>query len=167
MIAPMLEDEKQPRGYVIYGSSAERWFDCVEEGARRQCTLRGEAEADVDARARAVRDEMIREPVTDGRSARYHQELHDAAVADAWSRVRKPVLVLHGEYDWVVSEAEGARIAALARGTLRVVPRVDHLFTSHDSLEESLKAYGKGLLEPALAHESGAWMREIMRAKPV
>jgi pimeloyl-ACP methyl ester carboxylesterase len=165
MIAPLLDDEEHLRGLVIYGSSSERWFDCVEAGARRQCLLRGEDDA--EARARAIRDEMTTQAVTDGRPAVYHRQLDEAEVAHAWSRVRRPVLVLHGEHDWVVSEAESAGIARLARGTLRIVPRVDHLFTSHDSLADSLKAHGKGRFEPTLMAECAAWMRELSSAEPV
>lgn len=157
MIAPKLEAEDLLRGYLIYGSTADPWFDCLEASARRQCGLRGRG--DVEACVTAHREEMRTHPVIDGRSALYHRQLHDAGIAAAWSRARRPVLVLHGAHDWVVSEEEARRIAQLSRGTFRQLPRLDHLLSAHDSVEESLRGYGKGRFDPQIVHETCAWIR--------
>jgi len=163
MIAPLLDAGHAARGIVVYGSSAEPWFECVEAGARRQSTLRGDA--DVEALVLASGAELRTQLVIDGRSRTYHEQLHDAPIADAWSRVNKPVLVLHGEYDWVVGAEEGQRIAALAGGTFRTIPRLDHLWSAHDSLAASLRDYGKGCPDLAIVRETCAWMRSTSRVR--
>ncbi len=142
MLAPPLDADDLVRAYVVYGSSAEPWLDCVEASARRQAALRGDARA--DARARAIRAAMLRDATTDGRPAGFHRALHEAGIAAAWTRVRRPVLSLHGEHDWVVGRDEAARIAELANGAFRVVPALDHLFGAHDTLADSLREYGRG-----------------------
>ena len=164
MIAPALDADELLRGYLIYGASAEPWFDCLEASARRQWALRGLLlHLTEEARVQALREEMTTRAVTDGRSALYHRQLHEADIAGAWSRVRKPVLVVHGEYDWVVGEDEARRIADLARGTFLPLPRLDHLFSAHDSVEASTKSYGKGRFERDLVRETCAWMRSVTR----
>lgn len=164
MIAPKLAADELVRGYVVFGSSAEPWFDCLEATARRQSALRG---GDVEAAAVASREEMRARAVIDGRSAAYHLELHDAEIAAAWSRIERPVHVLHGEYDWVVGEDESRRIAALSGGSFASIPRVDHLFTAHGSVEESLNAYGKGRSTREVVRESCAWMRRVMTSREI
>jgi pimeloyl-ACP methyl ester carboxylesterase len=159
MIAPLVAD--RARGVIVYGSSARPWLECLEASTRRQWTLRGAS--DVEERVLRSREEMRTEPVIDGRSAAYHRQLHDADIAGAWSRVGKPLLVLHGEYDWVVGEDEAEHVAQLASGAFRSVPRVDHLFSAHDSLEASLRSYGKGLFDMAIVREASAWMRSKSR----
>lgn len=164
MIAPLLLEPGAAdcaRGYVVYGSSAEPWLDCVEASARRQHTLRGEE--DGAGRARAMREAMRRVAVTDGRPVYFHEALHDAKVADAWSRVRATgtarVLSLHGEHDWVVSVEEAARIADLAGGTFRSIARLDHLFGAHGSLAESLRDFGRGVFGEEAVATACEWMR--------
>ena len=157
MIAPALDAGDLLRGYMIYGASAAPWFECLEASARRQWALRG-AE-DVETRVQALHEEMRTQAVIDGRSALYHRQLDEAELADAWSRVARPVVVLHGEYDWVVGEDEARRIARLAGGTFLPLPRLDHLFSAHDSLEESSKHYGTGRFGADLVRETCAWMR--------
>jgi alpha-beta hydrolase superfamily lysophospholipase len=159
MIVPLLEADDMLRGALIYGSSAAPWLECLEAGARRQGALRGQRPEVVEERVLALRDELDTQAVIDGRPALYHRQLDNADVAAAWVRSRTPVLVLHGEHDWVVGEDESRRIAELARGELRVIPRADHLFTAHDSLEESLRSYGKGRFEARIPSETCAWMR--------
>jgi uncharacterized protein len=160
MIAPLVGGGRA-RGVIVYGSSAQPWLECLEASTRRQLTLRGPS--DIEAGVLAAREEMLTQPVIDGRSAAYHRQLDEAAIADAWSRLHKPALVLHGEYDWVVGEGEAQHVAALAGGTFRSLPHLDHLFTAHDSLEASLASYGKGRSDVAIVRETCAWMRAASR----
>jgi hypothetical protein len=161
MIAPLLDADDLLRGYIVYGTTAEPWFDCLEASARRQWTLRG-AE-DVDTHVQAFRDALRTQDVVDGRSALYHRQLDEAELASAWSRVRKPVLVMHGAHDWVVSEREARHVAQVTGGTFLPLPRLDHLLSAHDSIEASVRSYGSGVVDPSLVHEMCAWMRSVTR----
>lgn len=135
MIAPLLDAD----AIVVYGTSSMRWMQCLEASTRRQCALRGIP--DVESvlqreRARIARGE-------DERSAEFHAQLDAVDLADAWRRSRVPRLVLHGEYDWVVSEEE-----ARAIGEPTILPSLDHAMTAHDSLHASLVAMGRGKRVP-------------------
>ena len=165
MIAPLLESERIARGYVVYGTSAARWLACVDASTRRQLELRGASPDVIDERARRGQDDLRSHAVTDGRSAEYHRQLDATDVAAAWSRVDHPVLVLHGEHDWVVSDDEGLRVAGIVNArhpgaaTFERVRGLDHLMTRHDSLTDSLRAYGGGAKDDQVARVSADWMR--------
>ncbi len=167
MIAPLLESERIARGYVVYGTSAARWFACVDASTRRQLELRGAPPDVVDERARRERDDLRSHAVTDGRSAEYHGQLDATDVAAAWARVDHPVLVLHGEHDWVVSDEEALRVAEIVNArhagaaTSQRVPGLDHSMTRHDSLTDSLRAYGAGANDDQIALVSADWMRRV------
>lgn len=165
MIAPMLARENVARGYVVYGTSAARWFACVDASTRRQLRLRGLSLDVIEERARREQDDVRTRAVTDGRSLAYHRQLDATDVADAWSRVDRPVLALHGEYDWVVSEDEQRGVAEIVdarragAATFERVSGLDHLMTRHGDLESSLRAYGLGAADDRLATLSADWMR--------
>jgi pimeloyl-ACP methyl ester carboxylesterase len=71
-----------------------------------------------------------------------------------------PVLVLHGEHDWVVGRDEQARIVELVggRGALVDVPGLDHLLGWHPDRAASLAAYGDGGWDPAIVGVTLDWL---------
>jgi len=156
MIAPLLDAS----GYVVIGTYATRWLDGLERGARRQLSLRGKTGEELD---RAVAREMDRYrtlEVIDGRSAAFHRQLHDTDLAHAWQKIDRPVLVVHGEYDWVVGEDEARAITTLASNArMKALPRIDHLMTAHDDLAASLRAYGNGRFETRIVEEIAAFAK--------
>lgn len=78
-----------------------------------------------------------------GRPAVYYQQVQDMNVAAAWEKIKSPTLVLYGEYDWIMTKEDHELIAEAVnknnkgKGTLVVVPRMSHNFTTHPSLQES------------------------------
>jgi pimeloyl-ACP methyl ester carboxylesterase len=147
MIAPLLASEGIARAIAVYGTSSERWLAGLEASARRQLLLRGVAPEEVDRRL-----ENARSLPWYLRSEAFHRELDAVDLRDAWSRVRVPVLALHGEHDWVVSREEHLDLAALVPGArFEELPGLDHLFTRHSDLAASLRAYGAGAVDPAIA----------------
>jgi pimeloyl-ACP methyl ester carboxylesterase len=132
MIAPLLEVD----AIVVYGTSSMRWRDCLDASTKRQCALHGITDVEpvlARERARIANGE-------DERSPQFHAQLDATDLADAWRSSRCPRLVLHGEYDWVVSEKEARAIDPSAI----VIPHLDHAMTAHDELAHSLRAMGKG-----------------------
>lgn len=141
MIAPLLSSV---RGLMVYGTSSARWFACIKASRDRQRVLRGMSKAT--------------EPVP---RAPYEEGIDATNLDAAWAKVTVPVLVLHGEHDWVVSEAEARAIPARKVEVL-LVPKLDHLLTAHDSLERSLAAYGAGRQDSAIAEITSRWMRTVL-----
>jgi dienelactone hydrolase len=70
-----------------------------------------------------------------GRPAAFHQQAQRQNWSGAWARVRSPVLVLFGEYDWFESRDAAATIVDVVNGqrpgtaSLQVFPGLDHHFT--------------------------------------
>lgn len=169
MIAPLLDSDSGPervpaaRGLIVFGSSAAKWFDCLAASTRRQLALRGASASDIEA---AVQRE--RESGFGVRTPRYHEQLEARDLGAAWGRVRGDVLVLAGEHDWVVGqdeqEAIATRVNAQRPGAAELIrlEGTDHLLTSHDSLQDSLAAYGNGRSDGRIVGETTAWMRRKM-----
>lgn len=134
MVAPLLASD----GLVVYGTSATRWRDCLEASTRRQLALHGITDHGVESVL--ARERARIEDGEDERSTQFHAQLDAIDLLEAWSRSSPPRLVLHGEYDWVVSEDEARAIDPHAT----IVPRLDHAMTEHDSRAHSLVALGRG-----------------------
>jgi pimeloyl-ACP methyl ester carboxylesterase len=131
----------------VYGTSSLRWYACLEASARRQLALRGVTSEEIERRLADLRSLPWYY-----RSQAFHRELDAIDLEDAWRSVDRPVLVLHGEHDRVVSREEHARIAALVPGAKHTeLPGLDHLFTRHTSVASSLASYGAGELDTSVA----------------
>ncbi|HVO90814.1 MAG TPA: alpha/beta hydrolase, partial [Casimicrobiaceae bacterium] len=106
-----------------------------------------------------------------GRPARYYQQVQALDVAGTWSEVRVPVLILHGEYDWIMSRDDQDLIVAtvnrqragLAR--LVLVPQMDHNLQRYDS---PLRAYREegGRPVDGIAQEIVRFARSVLAALP-
>jgi pimeloyl-ACP methyl ester carboxylesterase len=76
-----------------------------------------------------------------GRPLVYYQQLQDLDLMAAWSRVRVPVLALHGEYDWIMSRGDFELLVDLVNGNvprsaqLVELPHTGHTFEHYDSLQ--------------------------------
>lgn len=175
MIAPLLEPLGLLRGYIAFGTSAARWLDCVEASTRRQHFLRGASPEESERVAKVEREELERaildpsaRAIIGGRGAAFHRELQASDLARAWAEVKRPVLVLRGELDWVVSEEEQASIARIVSerrpgsANLQTIPGMDHLMARHASLAESLRSYGAGAFDPAVVEATSAFVRRIL-----
>jgi hypothetical protein len=141
MIAPLLSGA---RGLMVYGTSSARWYDCITVSHNRQRALRGMAKST--------------EPPA---KTAYEDQIHETDLAKAWSAVEVPVLVLHGEHDWVVGEDEARAIPA-KHVQVATVPKLDHLLTRHETVEQSLAAYGAGHHDPVVAQMTISWMRAVL-----
>ncbi len=136
-------------GVIVFGTSPVRWLDCVIASQRRQ-----------GGRGDGLRDKLLREGGS-GRSPAYHAQLDALDLPAAWRAVTAPVLVLHGEHDWVVGEDEARTIP----GTFASLPGLDHLLGWHPDRASSIREYGNGRPDPAVAEVTIAWLRAL-RSRP-
>jgi pimeloyl-ACP methyl ester carboxylesterase len=80
-----------------------------------------------------------------GRPFSFHQQAQRQNWAGAWNRLRAPVLVLHGEYDWFESRDAAQLIANIVNdrqpgsATFRELPQLDHHFTRYASRRDAFR----------------------------
>jgi pimeloyl-ACP methyl ester carboxylesterase len=160
MIAPLLAAEQAVDRIIVYGTSARRWLDIMEDTTQRQRLMVGVSETQAAAEVGQLRERALSEGLN-GRSSSYHRQLHERDLHAAWQGAQcERVLVVRGEHDWVVTPEEQAEIARLCPAAVDVidVPGLDHLFGWHPDRATSLRHYGEGHYGPEAAREMLAWL---------
>jgi uncharacterized protein len=162
IIAAVLAEPLGPGGVIVYGNPVMRWLACLKDSTRRQLVLHGADDSEIERRVAAL-DELKLRGELNGRSAAYHAQLDQVDIEVAWRRVTAPVLVVRGEYDWVVDANDQARVATLAQGPTTVidVASIDHLFGEHADREASLRDYGAGAPSTALTACTLPWLDRL------
>ena len=172
--APLLAADQNLAGVVVWGGGAAKWYERMVRFERNALTLqetapdklraemaareafftryliRGETPAAIvksDPQLGAVWQRIVGTDATShyGRPFAFHQQAQRRDWAGAWARVRAPVLVLYGEYDWFETSDAAARIASIVNGRrpgaaeFRLLPRTDHHFTRFPSREAAFR----------------------------
>ncbi len=166
--APLVAEGAAVKGYVVDGGWIKTWFEHMLEIERRRLVLSGHAPAETNELMQSVerfysaylldrrppRDILARQPqlraVWDGTDDRqygrpvvYYQQLQDLDLVAAWSRVRVPVLALHGEFDWIMSRGDFELLVELVNrnrpGSAELVelPHTGHTFEHYDSMQQA------------------------------
>ncbi|MEI7658861.1 MAG: alpha/beta fold hydrolase [Phycisphaerae bacterium] len=110
---------------------------------------------------------MLDENHMSTRSMSFFHQLQDLNLARAWERSTGAVLAVYGEYDWVTSLKDHDMIAAIVNrrtpgaGASITMPKADHAFTTHASLEESVRAMGGGEWDAELPPRMLAWIDSV------
>lgn len=160
MHAALLAEAEPLAGVVLYGSSARRWSECLRDGMRRQMSLQEVAESQIERALREFDEHFPDDRY--GRCARFHRELDAVDLAAAWRRARTELLVLIGEYDWVVGADEPRELAALVPGSTVVeLAGLDHAFTRHASRQASLQNYARGPWDERPIAVAARWMQDV------
>ena len=165
-------EQRQVRGYISVGGWAKTWFEHMLEIERRRFALMGKSPGEVNNRMKAAAtlyhnwlikgrgvDEILKEQpqLTEiwpegadhnhlyGRPLAFYQQLQNLNLAGAWSRVKVPTLVLHGQYDWIMSREDHELIAQYVNqnrpGVARFieVPDMGHTFQHYLSFPDAFK----------------------------
>lgn len=156
-LAPVLAIERPVAGLIVSGGFSRTWLEHMLEIERARLTLKGTAPGEVNRAMRGFADfyalylnqrltpaqVLGRRPDLShlwydapdgqyGRPAAYYHQVQDLNVEQAWAAIDRPVLILHGEYDWIMSRAEADHIARLVNArhpggaTLVLLPQTDH-----------------------------------------
>ena len=166
------KEQSQIRGYVAVGGWVKTWFEHMLEIERRHFALMGKSPGEVNNRMKAAAtlyhnwlikgrgvDEILKEQpqLTEiwpegadhnhlyGRPLAFYQQLQNLNLAGAWSRVKVPTLVLHGQYDWIMSREDHELIAQYVNsnrpGGARFieVPDMGHTFQHYLSFADAFK----------------------------
>ncbi|MCY2998283.1 MAG: alpha/beta fold hydrolase, partial [Planctomycetota bacterium] len=116
---------------------------------------------------------MLDENHMSTRHMRFFHELQDINIAHAWSESDGSVLALWGEYDWVCSRDDHDRIVATVNArqpdaaTVLTMPKADHTFTTHTSLNASRLAMGQGRWDENLPKRILEWIDALESGKRV
>lgn len=149
-------------GVITFGAPASRWLECLLDTTRRQHQMRGSSPDEIE-RATSELSERAFSTGVNGRSAAYHMQLEAFDPAALWSSVRAPVLVVRGEYDWVVRDDDQARIASLVGGAADILdlPGLDHVLGWHPDREASLRDYGAGRFDTSIVPATVEWIDRL------
>ncbi len=191
--APLVPGAAPVAGYVIDGGWLKTWFEHMMEIERRRLLLSGKRPGEIDALMQDVarfyaryllagetpRDIFKSEPALVriwnerdadhqyGRPVAYYQQLQRLNLAQAWSRVSAPSLILHGQYDWVMS-ADDLRImngivATNSGGASRFMNLRDTGHTFEHYASEADAFAGRELpFDPATADIVANWLEEMI-----
>jgi photosystem II stability/assembly factor-like uncharacterized protein/pimeloyl-ACP methyl ester carboxylesterase len=118
-------------------------------------------------------DPMLDATHMSSRHMSFYHDLQDLNLARAWEQVATNVLAIHGEYDWVTTGADHDLIAKIVNAKTPgfassiTLPKADHGFTLHDSLQASLGAMGQGKWDGSLPKAVLDWIDTVEgRAQP-
>ena len=165
-------EQARVRGYVSIGGWVKTWFEHMLEIERRRFTLMGKSPGEVNDRMKGaavlypewlIKGRTVEEIVqvqpklaelwpegTDlahlyGRPLAFYEQLQKLNLAAAWSRVKVPALILHGEYDWIMSRDDPEMIAQYVNanrpGAARFVevPATGHTFQHYLSMADAFR----------------------------
>jgi hypothetical protein len=194
--APLLAADQQIAGVVAWGGGAATWFERMLRFERNALEL-GDTDPrllsmEVTARAAYFARYLLEGESPDriagsdpelgkvwsrivgtgesthyGRPVAFHQQAQRQNWAGAWARVRSPVLVLHGEYDWYESRDAAALIVEIVNrqrpgaATLRVVPQIDHHFMRYATPRDAFNGSGGIPHADPVVDAILAWLRQV------
>jgi pimeloyl-ACP methyl ester carboxylesterase len=166
-------EQAQVRGYVVVGGWVKTWFEHMLEIERRRFGLMGKSPAEVNERMKGAAtlyynwlikkmtvDQILREHPElaelwpegrdhahlYGRPLVFYEQLQNLNLAAAWSRVKVPTLILHGQYDWIMSREDSELMARYVNanrpGTAGFieVPDMGHTFQHYLNFADAFKA---------------------------
>lgn len=163
MMAPLVAaNVPDVRGIVVYGAPVMPWIECLIDSVRRQLEDRGASAQEIVEATRSMQ-RLTETGELNGRAASYHAQLARLELEAAWRAIDVPVLVVRGEYDWVVDARDQARIAELAGGVTTVLdlPHLDHLLGRHVDHAASVRDYGDGATDDSVAIQITTWLDSI------
>ena len=183
-------EQAQVRGYISVGGWVKTWFEHMLEIERRRFALMGKSPSEVNDRMKGATtlyyewlikgrpvDDILREQpqLSDlwpegkdhahlyGRPLAFYQELQKLNLANAWSRVKVPTLVLRGAFDWIMTREDSELIAQYVNkngdlATFYEIPNTGHTFQHYLNLADAFK--GKSApFDPKVTTLLTDWLR--------
>lgn len=194
--APLLVEGHKVRGIVSVVGLVKTWFEHMMEHERRRLILSGRPPAEVNqamrgyARlyteyliggktpGRVVRDRPELAPLwydepghQYGRPAAFYVQVQALDLEAAWHKVRAPTLIVAGDHDWVMSQDDYDRMAALVNrnrpgaATLVRWPRASHELIQYPSAQAAFDETG-GTFDDAIIDIVVKWLRRQAGVSP-
>jgi len=105
----------------------------------------------------------------DVRSLDYFRDVHDQNMAAVWAKLHVPVLAMVGQYEIRTSEFEHQYIAEIVnfhapgKGTWKVLPKLDHGFAEHDSMQDAVKNEFQGPFGNLVVGQTVDWIQDVLQ----
>lgn len=169
-LAPVLMQNESIKGIIVSNTFSRTWFEHFLdfERTRLQLTgktytevnqtmklfaefyndylLSGKTPAEVTMAKPHLKDIWYDKPASQfGRPSAYHHQVQQLNVPAAWEQIDAPVLVLYGEYDWIMSRQEHEYITQIVNsnhpGTaeLKIITKMDHHFSIYKTPKEAFE----------------------------
>jgi pimeloyl-ACP methyl ester carboxylesterase len=197
-LVPETDAEKdQVRGYIVVGGWVKTWFEHMLEIERRRFALMGKPPDEVNQRMKGavtlyydwlIKNNSIEEVLRDhpeleelwpegkdhthlyGRPLPFYQQLQNLNLAAAWSCVKVPTLVLHGQFDWIMGREDHELIAQYVNanrpGAARFVgvPDMGHTFQHYLSFANAFRGK-EAPFDPKVVKLVTNWLKQQRSAK--
>ena len=162
LIAPRLANRHRVAGVIVAECVGRNWIEYELWNLRRQLELGGETPADIDAELSSKeicmhRLLVERQPETEIEQAKPDCRIHNAYpapakymrqvaalnVAEPWTALSLPVLVVYGTADFVTTEADHRRVAKIVNdahpgtATLKLISGMDHHLDSAGTQQQA------------------------------
>ena len=192
-LVPETDAEKdQVRGYVAVGGWVKTWFEHMLDIERRRFALMGKSPGEVNDRMKSAPtlyyEWLIKSKSVDGilrehpelvelwpegkdhahlygRPLAFYQQLQKLNLAAAWSHVKVPTLVLHGQYDWIMSREDHELIAQYVNANrpgaadFIEVPEMGHTFQHYLSFADAFPGK-EAPFDPKVVHLVTDWLKK-------
>lgn len=165
--APLAAPADRVKGYVAIGSWGRTWYEHMLAIERGRLGVAGTEPAKINSDLKAfaefyqlylIKKQTPKQIIAArpewkslwydgdatqyGRPAAFYQQLQDLNLGEAWTAVKVPVLVLRGEYDWIMPREDGSAIVETVNRNSELakyveLPRVTHGLMQFGSLAES------------------------------
>jgi pimeloyl-ACP methyl ester carboxylesterase len=145
-LVPETESEQaQVLGYITIGGWVKTWFEHMLDIERRRFALMKKSPGEVTDRIKAAttlyyewlingrsvpeilkqKPELVElwpegkdQTHLYGRPPKFYEDLQKLNLAAAWSRVKVPALILHGQYDWIMGRDDSELIAQIVNANV-------------------------------------------------
>jgi hypothetical protein len=111
--------------------------------------------------------------LTDERSLQYFREVNDENLARSWASLNLPVLAMIGEFDIRTTQFEHEYLAAIVnaqhpgKASWQVLPKLDHGFVAHQSLDDAVANEFAGPVSEQLVERTARWMEAQSTAEKI
>ena len=185
-------EQAQVRGYISVGGWVKTWYEHMLEIERRRFALMGKSPGEVTDRIKGaetlyyewlVKHRPVEQVIAEtpalgelwpegkdqqhlyGRPLKFYEQLQELNLAAAWSRVKVPALILHGQFDWIMSREDPELIAQYVNsnrpGAARFiqVPEMGHTFQHYRTMADAFS--GKSApFDPNMIRLVTDWLRK-------
>ncbi len=190
-MAPMVAQGQNVKGLIVTGCYYKTWYEHMLEIERRISFLDGDSPSTTYNKMRdwaqfynlylnegmSPGEVLSKHPEFKylwsgnpdsqyGRNYKFYIEANNHNVPDYWSNVNAPVLVIYGEYDWIMSRKDHMMIAEAANrrkeglGTYLEIEKMDHGLNIYESQEQAYSSFSP-VYDNRLTAEVLKWLSNL------
>lgn len=169
-LAPVLMQNENLKGIIVANTFGRTWYEHFLDFERTRLEFAGKSFSEINQSMKLFaefygdyllhnktpRDVISAKPhLKDlwydgpesqfGRPSVYHHQVQQLNVPAAWQKINFPVLVIYGEYDWIMSRQEHEYIAHVVNSShpgsaeLKIIPQMDHHFSIYKTPKEAFE----------------------------